>query len=74
MSAQVRVKGHTLPFEGRVRSVYRYGSGPGHGRCSCGAASADMLPSTAARQRWHRQHKSDVLAAVVRGPAKETTT
>lgn len=65
-----RVVGHELRNEGRVfRIGERYyaslGSGerngPGSARCSCGAESPS-LPTTAARQRWHRQHKADVLA------------
>lgn len=41
----------------------RLGTGPGKGRCSCGVTSEWELPTTAARQRWHRIHKGDVLAA-----------
>ena len=50
------VKGHTLLFEGRVSTYHGYGTGPGRGRCSCGAES-ETLPTTAARKRWHREHK-----------------
>jgi hypothetical protein len=32
----------------------------GRTRCECGEWSPE-LPSTAARQRWHRDHKNDVL-------------
>ena len=34
----------------------------GVGVCACGAKS-DPLPSDAARQRWHREHKQAVLDA-----------
>jgi hypothetical protein len=37
-------------------------SGPGRGRCACGALSGD-LPSGNARRRWHIRHKEE--AAVV---------
>ena len=56
------VSGHTLFAEGRVRSGYGLHSGGGSTTCSCGARSPE-LPSTAARQRWHRLHKEQVLAA-----------
>lgn len=63
MAKQLIVKGHTLPLEGRVMNWRGPGSGPGRGRCSCGATSEEELPTTAARQRWHREHKLAVLAA-----------
>lgn len=63
MRRQIIVKGHTLPFEGQLRSPLGHtNNGPGHGACSCGAKSPEPLPSTAARQRWHREHKLEILA------------
>lgn len=56
-----QLKGHGLRFEGRVNGYFGMGSGPGKGRCSCGAES-ETLPTTAARQRWHRQHKARAAA------------
>ncbi len=64
MAKQLRVAGHALPWEGRVVDRWAYGglgNGGGPARCSCGEKSPH-LPSTAARQRWHRQHKEAVLA------------
>jgi hypothetical protein len=55
---QLRVKGHALEAEGRRRCCFSYGGGYGKGHCSCGLSSPD-LPSTAARQRWHRAHKQE---------------
>jgi hypothetical protein len=60
MARQLRVAGHTLPFEGRVMVAGWYRNGPGFGRCSCGARSEKELPNTAARQRWHRAHKEEI--------------
>lgn len=62
MPKQLRVRGHTLPYEGRVKRAGFLGNGTGFGKCSCGASSRVPLPDTAARQRWHRDHKADVLA------------
>jgi hypothetical protein len=51
-----RVKGHAWrPTKG----------GAGRALCECGKKSP-VLPSTAARKRWHRQHKDavrDIAAA-----------
>lgn len=58
--------GHALRFEGRCPSPHdrsRLWNGTGHGRCECGGRSPE-LPSTAARKRWHREHKAQVLATV----------
>lgn len=60
MSKQLIVKGHTLPFEGRMMDH----NGPGFGRCSCGTTSSHLLRNTAARKRWHRDHKLTVLTAL----------
>lgn len=70
------VKGHGLQGEGlafvdescppwnpRPRLVYDQ---EGRGLCGCGEWSP-VLPSTAARKRWHREHKQAVLDQ--RGPA-----
>lgn len=57
-----RLPGHTLPYEGRVKSYFGLGNGPGRAKCSCGAESS-ALESTAARQRWHRQHKDEIREA-----------
>ncbi len=64
MAKQLRVPGHMLRDSGRIWvgwPLLRYSYGPGYGVCSCGERSPD-LPSTAARQRWHRQHKEALLA------------
>lgn len=56
----LRVAGHGLidegwPFIGtKIRASRR--NGPGMGKCECGQMS-DLLPSTAARKRWHKDHK-----------------
>jgi len=69
-----RVSGHGLPDEGRPvlkRNCCAMDDGTnhgqrnhydahGHGVCSCGAMSPHEI-TNAARQRWHRQHKADVL-------------
>lgn len=57
-----RLPGHTLPCEGRVQlGGLLIGDGNGEGRavCSCGQES-ELLPSTSARQKWHKDHKNDV--------------
>jgi hypothetical protein len=67
MSVSVRVKGHGLRWEGRALSIdARLHNGVGHGRCECGGRSPE-LPNTAARKRWHREHKQAVLDQL--GPA-----
>lgn len=60
---RVRVPGHTLPYEGKILRQYRWSNGPGKAKCSCGAESALELESTAARKRWHREHKRAVIDA-----------
>ena len=70
-----KVTGHGLQHEGRPvmrdgcctehdfgmhnqRNMYdQYG----HGLCACGAVSP-CEDTTAARQRWHRHHKTSILA------------
>lgn len=58
------VKGHGLQWEGKTRDQWMYGSGitAGVGHCSCGGRSPE-LPTTAARQRWHKKHKQAILDA-----------
>ena len=53
--------GHMLKREGRVfNPTNSYGSnGSGSTACSCGQWSG-VLPSTRARQQWHREHKAEV--------------
>jgi len=69
MARQLVVRGHGLLFEGdaftRDGASYSWlnRSGAGHGKCSCGALSEE-LTSRAARQRWHRDHKLEVLAGL----------
>lgn len=66
----MRLTGHALRREGAVYDdngrlldsggqVVR--SGPGRAKCECGALS-EVLPSTSARQKWHRDHKRTVAA------------
>lgn len=69
MPTSQRIKGHTLVAEGDPHDrfgipTWTYG-GPvtGSGRCRCGVQS-EPLPTTAARKRWHREHKAEVLARV----------
>lgn len=62
-----RLAGHELRYEGRVFDaavglVNSLVNGRGATRCSCGEWSP-VLPSTAARKRWHREHKDAVRAA-----------
>ncbi|GGM52333.1 hypothetical protein ACFFX1_55625 [Dactylosporangium sucinum] len=67
-----RVAGHALWYEGAahdddghlIESAGRIvRSGPGRGKCECGALSW-VLPSATARKAWHRQHKTEVAAGV----------
>ncbi len=57
----MRINGHGLQREGRAHDHHgRYtGTKVGYGLCACGARSGRLL-STAARQRWHVEHKEDV--------------
>ena len=57
---QTLVKGHTLSMEGQPVGYAR--NGPGQGICSCRQLSP-VLPTNAARKRWHKQHKDEILAA-----------
>jgi hypothetical protein len=54
MKGKTLLKGHSLLFEGRCLGV-------GKAICSCGQKS-DNLPSNAARQRWHKEHKDAIIA------------
>lgn len=65
-----RLAGHELLFEGQPCGVHFYArNGNGLGKCSCGELS-ELLPTNAARQRWHRQHKADIAAKIAH-PRKE---
>lgn len=57
---QIRVKGHTLKWEGYLRVYGGFRNGEGKAHCSCGWES-EVLPSTAARKRAHRRHKFELL-------------
>lgn len=60
-----RLSGHSLPREGKTNggtSSSRYTNGPGTAVCQCGTESPH-LPSTQARQHWHRTHKDSIRAA-----------
>lgn len=59
-----RVSGHALRNEGAAYydngSQISYGDrSVGRAKCECGEMS-EVLPSGAARRRWHAQHKLDV--------------
>lgn len=59
--ANTRISGHGLLHEGRVHSSgYWVGGAPGIGECSCGKKSEE-LPTAAARRRWHKAHKAEVV-------------
>ncbi len=59
-----RLSGHDLRFEGRgVDPVTRVlHNGAGHARCECGQWSP-VLPTTAARKRWHRDEHKPAMRA-----------
>lgn len=58
------IRGHALLHEGRTKVGYFHlDNGFGPASCECGVESPD-LTSTAARKRWHKEHKAEVLAAV----------
>jgi hypothetical protein len=60
------VPGHGLQREGAAfddrGQFYGRHRRDGYGFCACGAHSLMSLDSNAKRQRWHRAHKSAVLA------------
>jgi len=67
MDKRHRVAGHALRREGAAfdergrllsRGLYNQANS-GHAKCECGALSED-LPSTAARKRWHAEHKASL--------------
>lgn len=63
MRFNTRVEGHSLRYEGRYWNGLAYASGGmAYGMCSCGKRS-ELLPSAAARKRWHREHKTDIITA-----------
>jgi hypothetical protein len=57
------VKGHGLQREGRAFDADRRHTGKpeGYGLCACDALSP-LCTTTAARQRWHREHKAEIRA------------
>lgn len=59
-----RLAGHELPNEGRVWNgvIRALTNGAGDIACSCGVLSPYLM-TTAARQRWHREHKDTVRTA-----------
>ena len=67
--AYTQIPGHGLhaegkPFIGDGRGGWtRPDWGIGYGLCSCGEASPEQLDSDAARKRWHREHKEQVIKA-----------
>lgn len=63
-----RLPGHELRNEGRVYDLHGQRTCCGPAICSCGAQSEE-LHSTAARQRWHRQHK-DAIRAIQNAPVE----
>ena len=58
------VKGHGLLREGAAHdeagNYHGISMYVGYGFCECGARSS-LLESTAARKRWHREHKAVVV-------------
>jgi hypothetical protein len=56
-----RLAGHELRNEGKVYDVGGWPVLIGSGRCTCGERSP-VLPTPAARKRWHREHKDTVRA------------
>lgn len=65
MIGKTLLKGHALWREGRACTPNGFdlvdGSLPGYAFCECDARSVE-LPTTAARKRWHKQHKEEILA------------
>lgn len=58
------MRGHGLVNEGRVLNMFgRAMKIAAPGRCACGAESPKKYDTAAGRQRWHRRHKAEVLAA-----------
>jgi hypothetical protein len=63
----VLLRRHTLLFEGRCIDGFRWGvGGEGPAGCSCGERSP-VLPSGAARKRWHRRHKAAISGVAADG-------
>lgn len=66
------MSGHTLRNEGGAFDALGHrlhGGKVGRGKCSCGALS-EMLFSRNARKRWHREHKTEVLAVEAQDEAE----
>jgi hypothetical protein len=69
-----RLDGHSLWYEGAAHDdngklVWTgaiRSSGPGRGKCECGALS-EWLRSGNARKAWHREHKAQVAKAAADG-------
>lgn len=70
MKKRTAIRGHALQYEGRavvwddefpgyLRLLY---ASQGSAACECGTHSP-VLPTTAARQRWHAVHKDEVRPA-----------
>lgn len=59
MTERLLVPGHTLVNRGRSFLDGQLS----YAECSCGAVST-FLPSTRARQRWHRAHREMMVKAV----------
>ncbi len=60
------------PIAGRHFRRLRAGtvSGEGRGVCACGAFS-DYLPTSAARRRWHNEHKANPVTPPPATPTEE---
>jgi hypothetical protein len=57
-----RLAGHYMLREGRLNyGMDGWPNGPGSVPCACGEKSP-VLPTTAARKRWHGEHKDAVRA------------
>lgn len=57
------IVGHGLQREGAAHDAFGFFLGrevrEGFGLCACGALSS-LLPSIAARKRWHKEHKEAI--------------
>lgn len=71
MKRSTRLAGHGLPHEGRVWDglTRQFGNYAGETHCSCGLVSP-FLPTTAARKRWHGEHKDAIRATTAAGGAE----
>lgn len=75
MIGKTLLKGHIMGDEGCARGddgmILWDAKGPGRGKCSCGALS-EILPTRAARKRWHREHKDAIRNPLTPPSPKET--